>query len=84
MRFAEYLAVFVEVCRLGSFSAAARRRRIPQLYDTTDRRARSGSGRAAVDPSYPRCKRGAADCLSSALRQARPAYAPTAALWPIL
>jgi DNA-binding transcriptional LysR family regulator len=28
VRFAEYLAVFVEVCRLGSFSAAARRRSV--------------------------------------------------------
>jgi hypothetical protein len=28
VRFAEYLVVFVEVCRLGSFSAAARRRSV--------------------------------------------------------
>jgi DNA-binding transcriptional LysR family regulator len=28
VRFAEHLAVFVEVCRLGSFSAAARRRSV--------------------------------------------------------
>jgi Bacterial regulatory helix-turn-helix protein, lysR family len=105
VRFAEYLSVFVEVCRLGSFSAVARRRSVthssivrqidaleaglgvPLLTRSTRTLVPTSAGQLVLQRAQPvlddlvdlraevlaltgAVSGGAADCLSSDLRQA--------------